>query len=620
MNLVRSCIIYINGQTVKHAKNNVNRSKQDKRHRYLSAIAVMTFAFGALFVRGQSDPPQASETSAGSNLLIPSGQKFILQLETALHTRTTRKGDKVEFSTAADIVVDNQVAIPNKSRVRATVTKAKRAGRLFGRAELHLHFDEVLLADGTAAPLPATITRVGFDPVAPSDGEDPGLKGESGSGGDIGAVAKGGIQGGIIGIMSAGPKGGLYGSAAGAAITAAGMILKRGPDLDLPRDTMFEAQFDQTLEIPLPAVHLVAKTTREITPSQTPAAVAAVDDKTSPPRPRLVRPDRGEPPATSGPPESRPPEPPPAAAPKNPPPVSGETQPAAGGEFTLSVSVRMVQVDAVVRDKTGRMIEDLTRDDFLVFEDGVQQEVQSFSRDELPLAVALVIDRSGSVAPYISELRRIAERALQQLKPDDQVALFSFAGSVERLEDLTTDRQRIVRGLARVRGGGGTNIIDALFDSVTYLSRAAPEYRHAIILISDNQATVTPQASEAGTIRKAMESDTVIYSIKTSGETPPLSMQLPSILLRSGSVSKVTRETGGEIIDARNVASLDSALSAVIFRLRMRYSLGYYPSNPVQGAYHSIVVRLADRLGKQGSDYFIHARRGYYSTADRRIP
>ena len=587
--------------------------------RHLGAIAVMTVAFGAQSIRGQSAPPQASEASAGSNLMVPSGQKFILQLETALHTRTTRKGDKVEFSTAAEIVVDNKVAIPNKSRVRATVTKAKRAGRFFGRAELHLHFDEVLLADGTVVPLKATITRVGFDPVTPPDGGDPSLKGESGSGGDIGAVAKGGIQGGIIGLIYAGPKGGLYGSAAGAAVTAAGMILKRGPDLDLPHDTMFEAQFDQALEVPQPAVKPVAETAQQSAPPQTPAAANAVEDKTSPPRPRLVRPDRGEPPAAAGPPDAKPPAVPPAASPKSPPTASGEAQPAAGA-FTLSVSVRMVQVDAVVRDRSGRMIDNLTRDDFLVFEDGVQQDVQSFSRDELPLAVALVIDRSGSVAPYISELRRIAERALQQLKQDDQVALFSFAGDVERLEGLTTDRQRIVSGIARVRAGGGTNIIDALFESVTYLSKAAPECRHAIILISDNQATVTPQASEAGTIREAMESETVVYSIKTSGQAPPLSMQLPSILTGAGSVGKVTRETGGEIIDARNVASLDAALSAVISRLRMRYSLGYYPSNPAQGAYRSIVVRLTDRLGKQGSDYFLHARRGYYSTSDRKRP
>jgi VWFA-related protein len=280
----------------------------------------------------------------------------------------------------------------------------------------------------------------------------------------------------------------------------------------------------------------------------------------------------------------------------------------------------MVLVDTVVKDKAGHMIDNLTRDDFLVYEDGVKQDVQSFSRDELPLAVALVIDRSGSVAPYISELRRIAERALQQFKPEDEVALFSFAASVDRVEDLTTDRQRIADGIARVRAGGGTNIIDALYESVSYLAKAAPERRHAIILISDNQPTVPPNASEGETIRRAMESETVVYSIRTSGQTFPLPMQLPSLITGIGSVKKVTQDTGGEIIDARSVASLDVAVAGVISRLRMRYCLGYYPSKPGQGAFHAIVVRLVDRLGKPGSDYFLHARRGYYATADRKTP
>jgi VWFA-related protein len=275
----------------------------------------------------------------------------------------------------------------------------------------------------------------------------------------------------------------------------------------------------------------------------------------------------------------------------------------------------MVQVDAVVRDRAGHMIDNLTADDFRVYEDGVLQEVQNFSRDELPLAVAIVIDRSGSVSPYISELRRIATRALDQLKHRDEVCLFSFADTVDRLEDLTTNRQRIVDAIDRIRTGGGTDITDALHDAVTYLARIAPDHRHAVILISDNQQTVNPQASETETIQTATETETVVYSLKTSGDSLQLASQLPSLILRGNPVSKITQETGGEIISVNGVSSLDSALGSVISRLRMRYSLGYYPSGTAQGgAFHAIKVRLTDSHGKAGSDYFIHAKRGYYAT------
>ena len=166
------------------------------------------------------------------------------------------------------------------------------------------------------------------------------------------------------------------------------------------------------------------------------------------------------------------------------------------------------------------------RETFRLFEDGVEQQIRNFSRDELPLAVALVIDRSGSVAPFMNEIRQAAYQALSQLKRGDKVALFTFAGEVQRLEDLTTDRQRIADRIAQIRGGGGTNIIDGLFDAVYYLSSVAPNRRRAVILISDNQATTRPRSSQAQLIRLALESETVVYSVKTAGESIPLTMRV----------------------------------------------------------------------------------------------
>jgi VWFA-related protein len=518
-----------------------------------------------------------------------------------------------------------------------------------------LRFDEVRLADGSLVPLKATITRVGFEPVDPKSGQDPKIQGEAGSGAaDVKTIASAGAQGGLIGVMTTGSlNGGMYGAAAGAAIAVAQMALKRGPDLDLPRRTMFEAKFDSPMsvsekslqaqsalpDIPEQESQLAKAPADQEKPSNTQVAEAQPDPSGDEERVTATRPvlkrripsseetsAPGEPevapaeaPAPAGPPED-------SAAPAEPAkssPAPVETPKRASVEPrsteiaapTISVKVRLVQVDAVVRDRSGRMIDNLSIDDFRIYEDGVLQEIQGFSRDELPLAVALVVDRSGSVAPYISELRRIATRTLSQLKPEDEVCLFSFAASVDRLEGLTADRRRIADAISDIRAGGGTNITDALYDAVLYLSRAAPNRRHAVILISDNQQTVNPQASDAETIKTAMETETVVYSLKTSGAPFQIAGQLPSVLFGGNPVGKVTQETGGEIISVGRVSSLDSALGTVISRLRMRYSLSYYPSGTAQGgAFHEIKVRLTDRHGKAGSDYFMHAKRGYYAT------
>ncbi len=586
-----------------------------KRTASLSTVAIALFAFCVQAAVLDSRPADSASSPLSSDAItIPVGQKFIMQLETALHSRTTRTGEQVEFTTAADVIVDGQVLIPNKSRIRGTVTKAKRAGRLWGRAEIMLRFQDVLFPDGTVLPIKATITRMGFDPVDPKSGEDPKLKGEAGSGGDAKTVASGTAQGAIIGVLSAGKNGAIYGAAAGAAITIAQIAIQRGPDLDLPRSTMFEARFDEALRIPVRALEAsntvadapAAAAETIIHPSsETDTATASIPLENSDANPAEVI-------AASDPVETMP-----AANPVEPAVRAGaSSRPSVPMSPTISVSVRMVQVDAVVRNRAGRMIDNLTADDFRIYEDNVPQEIQRFSRDEVPLAVALVVDRSGSVSSYISELRRIAARALDQLKPKDEVCLFSFADSVDRLEELTADRRRIADGLDRIRTGGGTNITDALHEAIVYLARSAPGRRHAVILVSDNQQTTNPRTSEAETIRLAMEGETVVYSLKTSGHSLSLPAQLPSIILGGGPVNKITQETGGEVINVGSAASLNSALSAVVSRLRMRYSLGYYPSSASQGgAFHSITVRLTDRHGKTDKDYFIHAKRGYYATA-----
>ena len=617
-----------------------------KRTLFIGAILLWAGTLCAHRSACQSIPAPNQAAPASSALTIPSGHRFILQLETAIHTHSTRKGDRVEFRLAGDVLVENQVVLPAQSWVRATVIKAKRAGRLAGRAEVRLRFDEVRLADGTTFPLRASIIRVGVTLVDAKDGQ-PRIKGESGTGGNIGAVASAGAQGALIGVLSAGAKGAMYGGAAGAAISLGGMILRRGPDLDLPRDTMFEARFDQPLQVPLAVAQRAERSTQNRPPEEQ-AETAPADESIIRTKPILRRSERTEQPtvetptnppvptdaeAIPSPPEPVPPvnSPGPPAANPSPPevtpsapssgspaPISRESRSTDAGGFKVSVNVKMVLVDVVVRDRAGRQIDTLSREDFRVFEDGVEQQVRSYSRDALPLAVALAIDRSGSVAPYIEELRRIANRALQQLKPGDKVALFSFANTVERLEDLTTDRQRIANGIARIRAGGSTDIIDALFDATIYLARVAPDYRRAVILISDNQATVRPRASEGDTIRMAMETETVVYSLKTSGESTPLSMRLPNIFIGMGSVHKVVQETGGEVIEVASVGMLDAALTAVVSRLRLRYALGYYPSDQTRGgAFRSIEVRLVERLGRPGSDYFMHARRGYYNTTDQ---
>jgi Ca-activated chloride channel homolog len=611
-----------------------------KRTNSLALIAILNILFClppslAQDIRVQAGEQSASsKTAAGADTapaIIPAGHKFIMQLETDLHTQTTRKGDHATFKTAGEIVADNQPVIASGAIIRGTVTKCKRAGLLFGNAEINLKLEELLLPDGTAMPLHATIIRIGFDPADPNKKGETEVQGESGAGADAGTIIRAGAQGAIIGGLYGGGKGAAIGSAAGAAITAAGMILRRGPDIDLPRNTMLEARFDNPLEIPYPHLPKAPQSAAASTPVEE-ASLTEPDSQDVPlaetKRPVLKRRPKIKKEETSVSTASEPdltgsaPEPSEASVPSvSEPAVSGSASEPKEPELVgarFSVKVQMVLVDAVVKDKAEHIIDNLTQNDFRVYEDGVLQEVKDFSFDEAPLAIAVLVDRSDSIAPYISELRRIATRTLQQLKPSDQVALFSFAGTVDRIENLTTDRGQIADSITRIQAGGGTNINDALYEAANYLGRAAPSRRHAIIMVSDNQATVNSLASEEEVISEALETDTVVYSIKTQKKTDLVTFDVASVILGTQGVDRIAHKTGGEVLKASSVSKLDEVLGSIISRLRKRYLLGYYPSNASPGgAYHTIEVRLDERHGQPGKDYFMHARQGYYSTSSR---
>jgi Ca-activated chloride channel homolog len=171
-----------------------------------------------------------------------------------------------------------------------------------------------------------------------------------------------------------------------------------------------------------------------------------------------------------------------------PPPPPSEL-PIPSAQSAMRVSVNLVMVDATVKSKDGQIIGDLKKDDFEVLEDGVVQKLEVFSRDELPLNVAIVLDLSDSMGPYLGPLRDTMTSALSALKPEDQVSLFTFSTTAQLRVFLTDDKTRIARYISTSPAGGATNINDGIFVAAKYLFNAQPNGRRVIILISDDVAT-----------------------------------------------------------------------------------------------------------------------------------
>ncbi|MGB2639628.1 MAG: VWA domain-containing protein, partial [Candidatus Acidiferrum sp.] len=106
----------------------------------------------------------------------------------------------------------------------------------------------------------------------------------------------------------------------------------------------------------------------------------------------------------------------------------------------IHVGVNLVLLDATVKTKSGQIMADLKKEDFEVREDGVRQKIDVFSRDQLPINVALVLDLSDSIGPFLGPLRDAANAALAALKPDDEAALFTFSTEAQLRVPFTTDK------------------------------------------------------------------------------------------------------------------------------------------------------------------------------------
>jgi Ca-activated chloride channel family protein len=280
---------------------------------------------------------------------------------------------------------------------------------------------------------------------------------------------------------------------------------------------------------------------------------------------------------------------------------------------TLRVNVNLVLLDATVKTKAGRIMADLKKDDFEVREDGVPQKLEIFGRDELPLEVALVLDLSDSIGPFMRPLREAATTALGALKPEDQVALFTFATEAELRVPFTNDKSKIAEQFGSFKIGGATNINDGIFVAAKYLLGAPPKGRRVIILISDDVGTDAGGQGTHDIVTESIASDAVLYNLKIPGYNPASTLFYAAMVPGLVNIRKVMDQTGGELFDVKDVANLDAEFHALIERIKTRYTLGYYTqANGATGKPHKLEVRLKSSFGKKGHDYVILAKNGYY--------
>lgn len=338
----------------------------------------------------------------------------------------------------------------------------------------------------------------------------------------------------------------------------------------------------------------------------------------------------------------------------------------AGGEElegdVLRVDTTLVTVPVNVRDRNGRYIPDLGREDFHIFEDGIEQKITYFAAVDQPFTVALVMDTSRSTNFKLEDIQAAAIAFINQLKPADRVTVISFDDRINVLAEPTNDRAELTRAIRRTRTGGGTRLYDAVEMVIKRLKQV--EGRKAMVLFTDGVDTESRRATYESTLRMAEEQDALAYPVAYDtddgmgpmggqqrlplpGGRGGISIGIPFPRMpmpgpggggipgggggpgsqearRGGAyLRELAQRTGGRFYNGDTLSGISQAFALIAEELRRQYSLGYYPRSSASATQQrrQIKVRVNQpNLVVTARDSYIYSQKKTDSTETNEQP
>lgn len=264
--------------------------------------------------------------------------------------------------------------------------------------------------------------------------------------------------------------------------------------------------------------------------------------------------------------------------------VAAALAPAIAQQPTFSARAEAVRVDALVTNR-GRPVGGLRAEDFELFDSGVPQQIAFVSVEELPLAVAMALDVSASISPKdLEHLRDGGHAVLENLRPQEQAALLTFADEVILREPLASMTDRLRNALDALKPSdeafAGTALIDACYAAMTVID--GDPGRALLIVFTDGVDTSSwlPAARVLDVVRR---SNMVAYAVSTA--------PLP----KGSFLRDLSDVTGGGAIQIRSSDAIRSTFVRILDEFRQRYIVSYSPSNVPASGWHPITLRVRNR-------------------------
>ena len=264
---------------------------------------------------------------------------------------------------------------------------------------------------------------------------------------------------------------------------------------------------------------------------------------------------------------------------------------------------------ASVVDKSGKLLTNIPQSAFKILEDGVEQQLRLFRREDVPVSMGIIVDNSGSMTSKRSRVAAAALEMVKQSNPDDEVFIVNFNDDTHFDQPLTNDVKKLQAALARMEARGGTAMRDALSKSITYVKKNGKKDKKVLVVITDgndNSSDITLDQL----LRQSQNSEVLIYAIGLLNEEEAGEAKSAKKALKA-----LTEASGGLDYYPKSISDVQEITPRVAHEVRNQYILGYTSSNQVfDGSFRQVKVTV-NGFGRPT----VRTRNGYYATPTARL-
>jgi len=277
------------------------------------------------------------------------------------------------------------------------------------------------------------------------------------------------------------------------------------------------------------------------------------------------------------------------------------------GTFTFRKKVEEVVLHATVMDQRQHLVSGLRQNDFVVFEDGQPMAITSFHQEDIPVAMGIVIDNSGSMRDKRQKVNQAAVNLVRSSNPRDEVFIVNFNDEYWLDQDFTSNLNQLKEGLDHIESRGGTALYDAVVASADHLAKGARLDRKVLLVVTDGEDNASQETLEQCVRRLQDLNGPTVYTIGILGDDREARRAKRAL-------TQLALQTGGVAYFPKDLNEVDNITRQVAHDIRNQYTIGYKPIDPNRPGFRSVRVEAHAPGYKH---LVVRTRSGYYAGQER---